>query len=94
MRMQLQHPAQFVVKSIVFQSQSRSFSERRWDSRTGRLRYIYNTLSIFLARVEPVHAPGAPSLEAFSTQVIPAEERRSKALTCTALIGVHYYARL
>ena len=52
--------------------------ENSTDSRTGRLRYIYSTLSIYLARVELVKvserliSPGAPSLEAFYTHVISA----------------------
>ena len=55
--------------------------ENSIDSRTGRLRYIYSTLNIYLARVELVKlvrclkrliSPGAPSLEAFYTHVISA----------------------
>ena len=53
--------------------------ENSTDSRTGRLRYIYSTLSIYLARVEllvrclkRLISPGAPSLEAFYTHVISA----------------------
>ena len=57
--------------------------ENSTDSRTGRLRYIYSTLSIYLARVELVKrgksemlerliSPGAPSSQAFYTHVISA----------------------
>ena len=61
--MRIQHPAQFVVKSRSPHACSRDalghflkeeIMENSTDSRTGRLQYIYSTLSIFLASVELV----------------------------------------
>ena len=55
--------------------------ENSTDSRTGRLRYIYSTLSMFLEleklseMPEKVISPGILGLEAFSTHVIPYIER-------------------
>ena len=49
--------------------------ENSTDSRTGRLRYIYSTLSIYLELVklsEMLEKPGAPSLEALYVHVISA----------------------
>ena len=72
--------------------------ENSTDSRTGRLRYIYSTLSIYLARVELVKlsemlerliSPGTPSLEAFYTHVISAPSLHRASTD--ALIGYVVY---
>ena len=61
--MRIQHPAQFCgeIKMTIRSGDAlgqflkkKKKMENSTDSRTGRLRYIYSTLSIYLARVELV----------------------------------------